>query len=206
MSYFLSFSFPKWCIYLNYAGVTQLEIIQCTFAKLASASDEDKIRECLPNTNIFDEINSCVNSNLGASAIRGLQTRLNLLVDSSLQKPVEVIIKDQESVKVQENGAVLQELCYNYYEFDNETLGCRVNRPTVQIFYETESYYVEEIFSEMAYQAPYAPFESIAQFEFIPYGSTSYQDGNYTCVYGEDQCKANWVHVGLCVLFSFRSI
>lgn len=185
----------QWCLFLNQAGKTQIQTIRCTFQQPDSTPVQDRIQICAPN--IFDEIVLCVDS-LGESnsVVQGLQTRLNHLVEQSTQTAVEVIAKDQSAVKVKSSG-ILQELCYNYFEVDNATLGCQVALPKVQIFYETQSANVGSTFTQLAYQARYAPFETVAQFEFIPYGQTSYSNGQYTCTEGESQCEANWIHVSV---------
>ena len=115
-------------------------------------------------------------------------------MDLSQQQSVEIIIHDQENVKAK-NG-LLQELCYNYYEVDNEAIGCRVDPPKVQIFYETQSSSMTEIlFKHFAELDQYSPFETVMNVEFVPYGKTQFVDGKYTCPQGETQCHANWIHV-----------
>jgi len=146
----------------------------------------------------FEEIDNCVSQGIGpAHAITSLKTRLNALVPVSEQQSVELIIKDRSNRKAQ-NG-ILQELCYNYFEIDDETFGCRVSpRRKVQIFYENKSPQVDLTFSHLAYYAQLAPFESVAEFEFIPYGATQWNGEQYICHEGEDQCQSNWLHA--CIL------
>ena len=158
---------------------------------------QDRVQQCL-SSNIYDEVKLCVDTLNPAQdqAILEQQSRLDLLVTQ--QEAVEVIIADRSNVKWSHNG-LLQELCYNYYEIDNQTLGCQVTLPNVQIYYETQNSNVELVFTQMIYQAQFAPFETIVQLEFIPYGQTSYQNGNYQCPMSEQQCEANWVHVSVYV-------
>lgn len=175
----------------------QLQIIKCSFHK-SNETEENRIRKCVDNDQDFTDITVCMKSidnNSTDSPIFKLKERLNQLIEQSSQQSIEVLINGVPNVKAK-NG-IVQELCYNYFTVDNETLGCAVNHlPSVSIYYETQL--ETEFFSQFMHLlnfAPLAPFETIAQFEFVPYGNTSFFNGTYTCPKGEDQCNANWVHV-----------
>jgi len=146
--------------------------------------------------NEFQEISDCVTDIQDYnSIIASSQARLNVLIDITEQHSVEFIIRDQANVKAK-NG-ILQELCDNYFEIDDETFGCRVAKPQVQIFYQTQSAATEITFVHWRYVAQYAPYSSVANFEFIPYGQTQYnsETNSYHCPQGDNQCYANWAHV-----------
>ena len=183
----------QWCIYLNNANLNQLEIIKCTFGKSESVSAQDRVQQCVSDDQ-FVEINNCINIIANTiSPVVALQSHLNQLIDKSQQESVELIVKDKSNVKAK-NG-VLQELCYNFFHIDDETLGCKVTKPSVVIFYETQSKTVSPVFNHMIWFGQFSPFETMAQFEFIPYGNTKDDNGNYICEMGENQCRANWIHV-----------
>lgn len=188
-----------WCIYENYAGLKQVQIIKCSFHK-SNETEENRIRKCVDNDQDFTDITVCMKSidnNSTDSPIFKLKERLNQLIEQSSQQSIEVLINGVPNVKAK-NG-IVQELCYNYFTVDNETLGCAVNHlPSVSIYYETQletEFFFQ--FMHLLNFAPLAPFETIAQFEFVPYGNTSFFNGTYTCPKGEDQCNANWVHACL---------
>lgn len=192
----------QWCIYENLAGLDQLDAITCTFSSTESATGKERIENCTSAEQAVDIIN-CVDEieeNL-MGAIVTLQSRLNLLLaeQSSVneQNSVEVLVRnDLLSLFRKTNGLMLGEICYNYLQVDDETLGCKVDRPTVTIFYETGSSAVQSAFEHFGSLETYSPFEDLAAFEFVPYGTTSFdsESGNYTCA-SEDICKANWIHV-----------
>lgn len=190
----------QWCIFEDYANVDQLGIIQCTFGKPDSLSVQEKVKQCLPEGK-WPELANCISETIGASsgALRAMQRKLNLLVDPSKQSSVEVLVKGASNVKVKSNG-ILPEICYNYLHIDDETLGCKVTRPKVQIFYEANSPNISVPLAPSLNYPLLSPFETIADIEFIPYGNTKYEGGNYTCTSdeysdGEKRCYANFVHV-----------
>ena len=179
--------------------MAQLQVIQCTVNQSDSTPVIDRVQSCLPESE-FQEIKNCIQNFATVSPpVKKLQKRLNLLIIPTEQQPIEVIAQNQPNGKAK-NG-LLQELCHNYFQLDDQTLGCKVTKPKVQIFYETQSSLVSPVFDHMSDVAPFAPFETLAQFEFIPYGNTKLVDANYICVEGEDQCTSNWIHVSVSPLF-----
>lgn len=183
----------QYCIFNDYSGLAQLEIIQCTFGKASSVSGKDRVSQCVPDGK-FQEILNCITS-LGSStaALTKMRDQLNLKIDRSRQTAVEILVKGQSNVKAKSD--VLSELCDNYFHVDDETLGCKVTKKKVQVFYETGADGIWAEFGHFIEFAQLAPFETIAQFEFIPYGMTSFVNGGYECARGDDQCKGNWIHV-----------
>ena len=150
------------------------------------------------SSNEYANIDHCIASfdnNSSLIRIKALQERLNLLVDQSQHEAIEVLINGRSNVKAK-NG-LLSELCYNYLHVDNETLGCQVIPPRVQIFYETQSPLLMNKFLHITEVAQFAPFETLAQFEFIPYGNTIFVDDDYRCPLGDGQCQTNWIHVSV---------
>lgn len=136
-----------------------------------------------------------------------MQNKLNILVEPAAQTAVEVIIKGDINLKVKSNG-ILEEICYNYMHIDDETIGCKVTRPKVQIFYEANSPSLSVPIGSIVNYPLLTPFETIADFEFIPYGNTKYEGGNYTCQSdeysdGEKRCYANFVHVRIILIIVF---
>ena len=162
----------------------------------STAAIEEVLQKCAKNES--REIENCIsalfNSTTLPTRITQLQRWLNQRVEPFQQEPVEVIINGLSNVKAKEG--LLQEICYNFLHVDNETLGCRVIRPHVTVFYEATSELFNAKFAHFRNFGRLAPFESIAQFEFIPYPRNATNlGGNNTCPLEDDHCMANWIHV-----------
>lgn len=156
---------------------------------------EDLVKGCLPNGQYESLIKPCI-ADIASStvAVKHLQAYLNALIEPTLQTSLEITIRDQLNVKAK-NG-VLEELCSNVFTIDNETLGCKVTKSTVQIFYETQNSNLEALFNQFKALEQYSPFETIMDIELVPYGKTVFgSDGTFTCSKGDNQCQANWIHV-----------
>lgn len=181
----------------------QLSIIQCTFGKPDSLSAQEKVKQCVQDEDKWTELVNCVRDTIDASshALRIKANRLNLQVPPTAQSAVEVFVKDAPNAKVKGAKGILAEICYNFFHIDDETLGCKVTRPKVQVFYEANSRGIWPALGPLTMNYPLlTPFETIADIEFIPYGRTKYEGGNYTCPSDESgdgtkRCYANFIHV-----------
>ena len=176
-------------------------MIQCTFAEqiiteeISKMDGKEAVRQCTTDDQ-FTDIENCISAidNM-MPAIELLQNRLDLLLDGKPASNVEVTVRnDLQSDHAKED--LLGELCYNYFQVDSETQGCKVDRPIVTVFYETGSSEVQKAFEHFESLAAYAPFENLADFQFVPYGTTHFDadSGNYSCT-SDEVCQANWIHV-----------
>lgn len=172
-------------------------MIQCSLNQTLNNSTgaKEAVQQCT-SADLFTDIENCIEVIDSMSPeIARMQNRLSLLLNGQAASAVEVAVRDDLQSALSKKD-LLGELCTNYLQVDGETLGCKVDRPAVAVFYESGSSQVQQAFEHFEALAAYAPFEDLADFEFVPYGTTRFDEtsGNYSCS-SEAVCKANWIHV-----------
>ena len=105
-----------------------------------------------------------------------------------------VIVNEEHNIEAE--VSLCNELCSSYYPADKPPL-CKPNLLPVNIYYETKNDAVSGFMLNSLSQFD-EYLDEIGQFSFIPYGTTTNNNGQFTCQNGDAQCNANAVHVSSC--------